>query len=656
MSAENKHISRRDFLKILEAGVGALTLGPIMTSKGWERQKGQDGNLESGPSSELLPKEGKSGVITTKNMPVLLYPIQANWLYDYYANWLDKTSNPVREIKLTGVDLAYKDLFLSVKPDGTATRYTLFPYITGDKLIAIGTYDKGTYNSRSNSYTPTQTFYSEEVLDKSMGVPIGQCHTVISAFYPNKVWNDLQASIQIDKHQHDLGGFRAGIPVSYVDTILASVQDLGQTYKLGRAGPAAGLVPGGGVCATATNMCKLQTEVGSKITERQTHQVDVRYFYGPDKPVELTQKNADATVYYQDQNYREDLVWIPDKNQWIKISAALIPYREPIAGTARSGDAIMFLTYRAFSKNPGDQTINLKKLQDAYDAWRKDPTEINKKNLLNGCTLSQEIKWTPESETAALVRSISPEERVGRFSTELASFPILKDILQLQTVLSGYSYSNHYNKGIYLGDYLKNTDWYNSQIKRLNAQGDPAKDLDRTLHQLSHDCNLGNYQQPMQCVGLDLLMASLKYPGYPFFDFIDYDAANAKTLIPWSWRSIVGKAVEEYTFADWPKIDKVVAGLQPTEGSDRYGHKFTAFNAKSLEEINAGDIFVNMEGEAGHTGVIVGKKSINGETILLIADANGATDGQIHIREVDKCNFDIDFGGYPYPKTMIRKI
>jgi hypothetical protein len=107
--------------------------------------------------------------------------------------------------------------------------------------------------------------------------------------------------------------------------------------------------------------------------------------------------------------------------------------------------------------------------------------------------------------------------------------------------------------------------------------------------------------------------------------------------------------------ANWQEIDKVVARLQPVEGGDIRGRKFIAFNAKTLEEINVGDIFVNMEGESGHTGAIVGKKNINGETVLLVADANGAFDGQIHIYEVDKCNFDIAFGSYPYPKTMIRK-
>ncbi len=651
----SREISRRDFLKIAGLGLRALIFVPFKLPERWEEKKGLDHNFDLGPNHELLPKEEKSGVITTKDMPVMLYPIQANWLYNYYDNWFQKTPNPIREIKLTGVDLAFKNLFLSVSPNGTATRYTLFPYITGDKLVAIGTYDKGTFDNQTGVYTPAQTFYTREVLDRDAGVPIAQCHTLIDDFYPNKVWNDLQASILIDKHQHILGGFRAGVPVSYVDAILASVKNLRQTYRFGRAGPAEGLVPGGGVCATATSMCKLQIEVGSKITERETHQIDVRYFYGPGKPFELTQKNADATVYYQDEYYREDLVWLPNKDQWIKISAALIPYREPVADTARRGDAIMFLTFRAVNRDPGDQSAMIKRLQDAYDAWREDPTEANKNALFNGCALTREISWTPESEATGLIKSISPEDRISRFTTEIARKPVLKELFQLQALLTGYSYENHYNKQIYLGDYLRNSDWYRAQIARFNANGDSTEDLEKVLDQFSRECNMGHYQQPMQCVGLDLLMAAINYPGYPFYNFIDYDAANAKTLCPWSWRLIVGKAVEKYTFANWPEIDKVVVGLQPVEGSDRYGRKFIAFNAKALGEINVGDIFVNMEGQDGHTGVIIGKKTIDGETVLLIADANGASDGLIHVREVDKCNFDIAFGSYPYPKTMIRK-
>jgi hypothetical protein len=655
MEKKESRLSRRDFIKIIGAGVFALALDPVQKAKAWEEEKDVLYNTDLEPNSELLPKEERNGIVTTKDMPVLLYPIQSNWLYDYYENWLQKTSFPVKEIKLTGVDMAFKDLFLAVKPDGSAIRYTQFPYVTGDKLIAIGMYDKGSYDNLTKVYTPTQKFYSTEVLNSEAGVPISQGHTIIDDFYPNKVWNDLQASIQIDEYQHNAGGFRKGRPVSYVDAILANVPDLQKTYRPGRAGPAAGLVPGGGVCATATNMCKMQIAAGSTITERQTHQVDVRYFYGPGKPFELDQKNADATVYYQDQYYREDLVWVPKKDQWIKISAAIVPYKPPVAGTARSGDVIMFLTFRAVNRDPGDQTVELKKLQDAYDAWRENPTETNKKILLNGCELTQKINWTPESETAALIKSISPEDRVDRFSAEIAREPILKDTFQLQSILTGYSYERHYGNGIYLGDYLKNSDWYRTQVARLTAKGATSEKLDKVLVQLSRECNMGNWKQPMQCVGLDLLMAALDYTGYPFYDFYYYDAGNAKTFIPWSWRTLVGKAVEEFTFANWQEIDKVVARLKPVEGSDIRGNKFTAFNAKTLEEIEIGDIFANMNEESGHTGVIVGKKKIGSDTVLLVADANGAFDGQIHIYEVDKCNFDIAFGSYPYPKTMIRK-
>jgi hypothetical protein len=649
---KDNQISRRDFIRICGAGAVALAMGPIRPSRAWENQTNVVYNADLGPNHELLPKEERSGTLVTKDMPVFLYPIQSNWLYEYYENWFQKTPFPVKEIKLTGVDMSFKDLFMSVKPDGSAIRYTQFPYITGDKLVAIGMYDKGAYNSRTGEYITTHKFYSNEVLNSEVEAPISQGHTIIDDFYPNKIWNDLMASILIDKHQHQMGGYRAGIPVSYVDSILAKVDNIHQTYRLGRAGPAAGLVPAGGVCATATNMCKLQIATGSQIIERQTHQVDVRYFYGPGKPFELTQKNADATVYYQDEYYREDLVWVPKKDQWIKISAAIIPYTEPIAGTARTGDAIMFLTFRDVNRDPGDQTVGLKKLQDAYDAWGKNPTEANRRALLNGCDLKPDINWTPDSEAAVLIKSISPEDRVSRFSAEIAREPILKDIFQLQALLTGYSYESHYSRGIYLGEYLKNSNWYESQMARLTEKNASTEDLEKVLTQLSGECNLGRYQQPMQCVGFDLLISALNYTGYPFFNFYDYDAANAKTFCPWNWRILVGEAFEKYTLANWQEIDKVVAGLQPVEGGDIRGRKFIAYNAKTLEEINVGDFFVNMEGESGHTGAIVGKKNINGDTVLLVADANGAFDGQIHIYEVDKCNFDIAFGSYPYPKTI----
>jgi hypothetical protein len=414
---EGQHeFSRRDFLKMVGAGIGAIALSPIMPGSAHQPEKAPTGMPEMSSNPELLPKEERSGVITTDGMPVLLFPIKTNWLYDYYTNWLQKTPNPVKEINLTGVDLAYKNLFLTVSADGNAARYTLFPYITGDKLIALGKFDEGKYNEQTRKYTPLKRFYKDEVLDRDAGVPIGQCHTIISGFYPNKLINDLEASILIDKHQHSLGGFRAGKPVSYVDAILASVPDLNRTYVPGRAGPAAGLVPGGGVCATATNMCKLQVEVGSQITERQTHQIDVRYFYGPGKPFDLTPKNADATVYYQDQYYREDLVWVPKKDQWIKITAALVPVAAPVAGTARVGDALMFLSFRAVGKDPGDQTTRIGKLKDAYNSWRATPSEANKAILVNGSKLSREIAWNPDSEEAGLISSISPEDRTARFT------------------------------------------------------------------------------------------------------------------------------------------------------------------------------------------------------------------------------------------------
>jgi hypothetical protein len=232
----------------------------------------------------------------------------------------------------------------------------------------------------------------------------------------------------------------------------------------------------------------------------------------------------------------------------------------------------------------------------------------------------------------------------------------LKGLLKLQALIPGFSYEKHYLKGIYLGDYLRNSDWYKGEIDRLNSAGSTTKDFEKALDLISKDCNLGNFKQPMQCVGLDILIASLGYKGYPFYDFYDYDAANAKTFVPWNWRTIVGDAVEKFTFAKWQEIDKVVAKLKPVECSDVFGRKFTAFNAKALDEIQVGDIFANMDSESGHTGIIVGKKNINGDTVLLVADANGAGNGLIHLYEVDKCNFDIAFGAYPYPKTIIRKI
>ncbi len=662
MSEENKELncyklSRRDFLKVAGLAIGTLALRNFKPV-GWEDVKNSpDMGADLAPNPELLPKEERKGVLTTDNMPVFLFPLWENsWLNRYYRSWVQKVPEPVKEIKLKEMDLSFKDLFLSINSDGTAARYTVFPFITGDKYAAIGMYDKGLYNSQTRVYTPNQRFYKNEVLNKDMGVPVAQGHTLIASFYPNKDWNDLEASQKIDEYQHRIGGFRAGVPVSYVDMVLAFGGDISKEYRFGRAGFAAGLVPGGGACATATNMCKTQVASGATIVERQMHGVGSRYWVGPGEPIELSQRNADATIYWQVDNlYREDLKYVPQKDQWIKISAAFIPIAPPVAATAREGDIVMFLTYRVVDHNPGNQSQKLQKLQDAYDAWRANPSESSKKALLDGNALTQNINWTAGCEIAELKNSIVPEDRVSRFTQEMANEPILKGTFQLQSLLRGYSYDAHYKFGIYLGDYLRNSDWYEAQITRLNAQGDSTGDFEKALNQLSGDCNMLHYQQPLQCVGLDILMSALKYPGYPFYNFYDYEAGNAKTLTPWSWRVMVGDAIEKYTFANWQEIEKVVNRLQPVEGSDIRGRKFTAFNAKSLEEIQVGDIFVNMEGTDGHTGVIIGKKTVDGKTVLLLADANASVDGQIHIHEVDECNFDIVFGSYPYPKTMIRK-
>lgn len=53
--------------------------------------------------------------------------------------------------------------------------------------------------------------------------------------------------------------------------------------------------------------------------------------------------------------------------------------------------------------------------------------------------------------------------------------------------------------------------------------------------------------------------------------------------------------------------------------------------------------------------MVIGKKTVNGQTVLLVMSANQRSDGQVAIFEVDKSNFDAVFGVPAYLKVVIRK-
>ena len=658
MSSEQ--ISRKDFLNFGLFSTLSLAFRNYIPEQGSSFVSG----VESGLSPELVKTEKINGLLVTSNMPIFLFPAFKDGFYKFFSSWSNQTPENVKEISLNDVDMAFKNLYTVVNPDtGFAARYTVFPFTTGLTVIPVGLCDTGIWDGQR--YTPTQRRYSELETYKELGFESGCSHSFIAEFYPNKVSNDLSALAALARYQEQNGPFKKGSEYSFVDII--NPFDKTNKYVLGKTA-GSGIVSAGGICAVATNVCKSLTLAGEEITERHRHMIGYTYWVGPEISTSLmTAKQSDATVFanrisdkksspdYNLPGYREDLKWIPSKGHYLKITHSVVPNgKNGVNELGSESDAIFVFTVTVTDKSPSNQSKKLEETREAYIDYRNGIPGSEKIIQKHGALI--EIKpWRLNDPSSKLAELIRPDQKTDRFTEEMETMPHLKNISELQNIMEGYSYDTHYKNSIFVGEYLRSTDWHKKQIDRLRQAGDTGEDFEKALDHLSKFCNIGRAKRPIQCVGFVTLMAALKYPECNTFNIIDVPSENARGIVPNEIRGEAGDILENIGQSTWPEIDKKIPLIKPALGRDESGRLYTAFPVQKLEDIKPGDLGVNIDTLAGHIFAIVGKKEVNGKTVLLAADSNRGIDGKIRVYEIDDANFDVMVGAYPWPKIVIRK-
>ncbi len=215
---------------------------------------------------------------------------------------------------------------------------------------------------------------------------------------------------------------------------------------------------------------------------------------------------------------------------------------------------------------------------------------------------------------------IDQKDDTNRFLVELASDPFLLSLLELRDL--GNSIDPQSKTEV--GEYLKNSDWYNYELGLIGNNTNLINKFDGALRHLN---NLSNRVpgQKIQCVGFVSLIAGMDER---FYEISGQPIEIAKDLIP-----------SEIKSGLWADIS--VRG-------------YRTLVIKKIEQVNIGDLFVTYSTRTGHVFAVVSKKMIDGKTVLLVISANYFKDGRIHLFEVDETNFDEVFGAYPYRKIVIR--
>lgn len=586
---------------------------------------------------ELTPEKiekAEKTIQTTENTEIILIPVQQDYFYN-------QKENPTIWKLPAGSNLEIKDIFYFKGEDDKIARFSILPNVMGSKSVPIIFLDNG--HMEGENYIVDGKNYEEQKSAKplsSFSYLAGE-----NEVYPNKIINILTAMKGIAERQEKDGKFLKGQEYSYLDLI--DLRNLSK-FKYGFTSSRA-IVKGGGVCAGATLLSNSLYELGleenvswnSIVKEKWVH--PSMYFLGPFSVNDFV---TDATVQLSntpgERDY--DFKWVQPKDAYIKIDIAMIPNGLEAQDTDASvidepSDVEFMLTLSFTEIDPGNQSQKIEDFISAYNEYRSSGhTEVSK--FLSQGEYEKEISW--ENPTYQVIMDYTyPEERIEYFQEEIEKEEYLSQIKELQSVVNALPTSFSDN----LGDYLKTTDWYAGLPNKTSAAG--------AFGMLNYTKVEG---QPLQCVGFVALLAGLKY-----------EELNIQN---------VGGA---YSFGSGASPAKTAAELIPFQLiSDEYaqiastGYGGIALGSKdmSINDYEVGDLFVRTDigrlnkgvsptGEditfnTGHIGAIIGKKIVDGEVVLLVADANRKNDGKIKIFEVTEHNFYKIFGEPGVKKFIIR--
>jgi hypothetical protein len=267
-----------------------------------EKLFGLDNHLDD--NHETMSTGEKTGVLNTDNTPVIVIPLTDSFLMD--------TKLPITKLTISDAQFSFKNIItIENTSDNTYEKYTLLPFFTGKRAIAIAQIEKGSTNFPGG----TVKFY-KSLEDHKPGYPYGTEYSAFTSYYHNKIYNDLVALYNIALYQESVGGLSAGQEYS---TLAMFNMDSSKLYVPGLNSEMS-IVKGGGVCLIVTTLSKALALGGAAYTERWEHPANHRYPADPEAPAMLLPNKTDATV---DQDH--DFKWKLPKNSWLSINAQIMP-------------------------------------------------------------------------------------------------------------------------------------------------------------------------------------------------------------------------------------------------------------------------------------------------------------------------------------------
>ena len=584
-------------------------------------------------SPEKIEKVEKT-IQTTEDTKIIHIPVQEDYFYN-------QKENPTILKLPAGSNLEIKDIYYFKGEDDNIVRFSILPNVMASKSIPVIFLDNG--HMEGESYVIDGKNYEEqkapEVLS-SFSYAAGE-----DEVYPNKITNILASMQKIVERQEKEGKFLKGQEYSYLDLINLENP---WTYKEGYTASGA-VFKGGGVCAGTTLLSNSLYELGineniswENIVKEKTPHKEM-YFLGP---FSVNNFVTDSTVYvsYSPKVDSLDFRWIQPKDAFIKIDISMIPNGLSMQDTELSGiggksDVELMVTLSFTETDPGNQSQKIADFISAYNKYRSSG-HLNISPLLDQGEYVKEIDW--DNPTYQVIMDyVYPEERIEHFQEDIENEEYLSQIKELQSAVNALPSDFSGN----LGDYLKTTEWYEGISDK--------ESIETSLAMVSYTRIKG---QPLQCVGFAILLAGLKYEELNF--------QNVGGAFSFGMGTTSAKSATELT----PYY--LLGVREPKSGATGYGGIALGSPSMKIEDYKAGDLFVRTDiggsrngvfpnGEevtfsTGHIGAIIGKKIVDGEVVLLVADSNRKNDGKIRIFEVTEANFYKIFGDPGVTKIIIR--
>ena len=632
MTAENKHISRRDFLKLGGLVLGSLALRPLRRlSNEWQEL----GNLSEDEVSTGIgnPEFLSNKTIETEgrfkpNKPITIYnfPLRSDLTFD------PKQKIAVFEMP-PQANLSYRNFYFcrdaSLPADQQIRRMTIIPYTMGTNNLAVAELDHGKFDLYGN-YRSTGTEHLG--LSHSLNNILGDVSYIVGdeKVYPNKILNLLNAMAYILEGQEQSGPLQKGQINSYLELIrLTDGANYIPGYNSNRI-----LVRGGGICAGATAVSNAFWSAAKSlgIDYKDTYQ-DQKWNHPELYRLGHFGSNAfitDTTVQINVNGTKFDYNMIPPRDLYINIRTAIMPNGVAFSETNSQGlyivnengsflrsDVQFILNVALTTDKPQTKAGDLRAMRQQYIDFRSTNHLGNTGIMGNGCHFVGNYSWQENKETE-MGPKIYPEQDTHLFSSEIAHSSYLQDIITLQQILNGVDETNHGN----ISKVVRNSGWYQKKVNEGNAN----QKMESAINQLDY---VHIKDQPVQCVGWAILIAGLPYPNMPV-SIGGADIRGPAELIP---NSIL-------TYPDRQTAPTQIGGLLIAERD------------MEISEINGSDLFLmrGAPGSLGHVGVILSRKNAGGKDYLLVTESNRHSDGRIQIFTVDEYNFNAKLGMPPEKK------